>query len=176
MDTVVSLERAKANKKPPMYLLTAGAAVATAITIVLGVLLLHSAHGKQMPAAFTAAKSTVSYPLYYPTPLPKGVSYSKGSLRPSQTVTIYSLLYQGKKIYVSIEPKPEGVVFDDFYNRILANKADVFSTQGKGTIGTANSQLVGSLVTKDSWVLMNASTSIDDQVMQQLVSSMKPIR
>jgi hypothetical protein len=121
------------------------------------------------------AKSQASFTLYYPRGLDK-ISYSKGSMKAKKDLVIFSMTYDGgKKLYISQQPKPKNVVFDDFYKRVLNNKVDVFSSQGKAVMGAAGGQTLGSLVTDKVWVMANTKEAIDGQLMQQLISSLAPL-
>jgi len=123
-----------------------------------------------------AAQQSSSFKLYYPQSLPQGFHFQKGSLKQSSGVVIYELLFDGnKKLFISAVPKPRGVDFNDFYNRILSNESAVLSTQGKAVIGNAGGQTIGSLVSSSSWVTINTQASIASQTLQAILSSLKPI-
>lgn len=123
-----------------------------------------------------AAQQSSSFKLYYPQTLPRGFHFQKGSLKQSSGVVIYELLFDGnKKLFISAIPKPRGVDFNDFYNRILSNESAVLSTQGKAVIGNAGGQTIGSLVSNDSWVTINTQAPIDSQTLQAILSSLKPV-
>lgn len=123
-----------------------------------------------------AVAKAAAYPIYFPSQLPKGFSDTASSVTNSNGVFIYALTYDGnKKLYVSAVPKPTGVQFDDFYNRILTNKQNVQNTAGTAVIGNANNQPVGSLVTDKTWVTMNAPKGLDTPRLQTLVSSLKQL-
>jgi hypothetical protein len=168
-----SLPAKKRAKKRLLIALVGGALLLTAG--VAGFLVLKPRSPWPDPQ-LTAAKQAVSYPLYYPSPLPKGFSFQKNSTKTSETVTIYTLLYDGnKRMLVSTIPKPAGVQFNDFYNRILTSKQDVVNVAGKGVIGTTNGQLLGSLVTDKSWVTIAAPSGIDTQRMQDVVAALRQL-
>jgi hypothetical protein len=124
----------------------------------------------------SAAAKDASYPIYYPATLPKGFSPIVGTPQTSADVFIYTLTYDGnKKLFVSAVPRPSGVQFSDFYNRILSNKTNVLNPAGTAVIGTANNQPIGSLVTAKTWVTVNAPKGIDTQRLQALVASLKTL-
>jgi hypothetical protein len=127
------------------------------------------------PVLVQAAHSS-SYPIYYPATLPKGFSHMVGAPKTSPDVFIYTLVYDGnKKLFVSAIPKPAGVQFSDFYNRILSNKSTVLNNAGTAVIGNANNQPIGSLVTSKTWVTINAPGGIDSARLQTLVSSLRQL-
>ena len=131
----------------------------------------------KIPEQLVSAKNQANYTLYFPQPLPKGFHYKPDSAHVSSAAALYTLTFGGDKtMSVSIQPKPKGVVFDDFYDRVLKHKADVFSSEGKAAIGVADGKTIGSLVTDNVWVLINTSSSIDGQAMTQLISNLKPVR
>ena len=135
------------------------------------------AHSKPWPSKeLLSAKSKVAYPLYYPAELPEGYSYMEGSLKPSEIATIYSIEYdKDKKLFISNQPKPKEVVFKDFYDRLLKNKADISSSQGKAVTGVIADQPVGSLVNDKTWVIINAPKGIDGQDLTTLVSKLEKL-
>jgi hypothetical protein len=128
------------------------------------------------PQLITASK-TADFPVYYPTTLPSGFSYVKGSAKLSADVFIYALAYDGGKhqLHISVEAKPAGVQFDDFYTRILNNESDVLSSQGKAVIGNAGGQTIGSLVTDKSWVTLNTPSNIDTDTLKALIGSLRKL-
>lgn len=123
------------------------------------------------------ARRSTSFALFYPSSLPSGFSYVEESLTTAdEGVVIYKLQYEGgKHVAISAQKKPTGVDFDDFYNRVLANKADVVSTYGKAVVGQVNGAPLGSLVTDDVWVLVNCPSGIDGTTLSQLMTSLKPL-
>jgi hypothetical protein len=132
-------------------------------------------HRVQWPdPTLTQAASSVGYPIYYPANLPKGFEHTVSPPKVSADVFIYTLVYDGtKKLFVSAVPKPAGVVFSDFYNRVLSNKSTVLNNAGTAVVGNANNQPIGSLVTDKTWVTMNAPQGIDTQRLQTLVASLR---
>ncbi|HSX43045.1 MAG TPA: hypothetical protein VLF59_03065 [Candidatus Saccharimonadales bacterium] len=136
------------------------------------------AHRQRWPdPTLTQAARSFSFPIYYPSTLPRGFSHTvSGVPKTSSDVFIYTLVYDGnKKLFVSAIPKPAGVKFNDFYNRILSNKSTVLNNAGTAVIGNANNQPIGSLVTSKTWVTMNAPSGIDSARLQTLVSSLRQL-
>lgn len=130
---------------------------------------------KDQHIAQTLAATTLEFPLYYPTKLPAKYSIDSTSITYDKGVALYQIHYgDNGTIAVANQAKPADVLFDDFYNRLLKNKADVFNAHGKAVIGTADSKTIGSLVTDKTWVLLTASGSIDKLEMTQLVASLEP--
>jgi hypothetical protein len=128
------------------------------------------------PTEIMTAKQHTDLTLYYPQPLPENFKYQKGSLVSSHAYANYTLAYsKNVRLSVGIQPKPTGLAFEDFYNRILKNKADVFSRQGKAVIGQADGKTIGSLVANDVWVLVNTSSPIDGQAMTQIMNNLRPV-
>lgn len=128
------------------------------------------------PQELTAIKTRIDYPIYYPAELPKGFSYQEKSMKPSEIATIYSLRYEkDKKLFISNQPKPKEVIFKDFYDRLLKNKADITSNQGKAVTGSVADQSVGSLVTDKTWVIINAPNGISNKDLTDIVSSLKKL-
>jgi hypothetical protein len=178
-EEVLQSRRALERRKSRTYTaMRAGLAVIAALAVTLIVWgLLALTHRQTWPAAsLVSAAHSASYPIYYPTKLPNGFSPRIDTPKVSDDVFIYTLTYDGnKKLFVSAIPKPTRVQFDDFYNRILSNKTNVLNPAGTAVVGTANDQPVGSLVTTQTWVTMNAPGGIDTQRLQALVTSLKEL-
>jgi hypothetical protein len=123
------------------------------------------------------AQRTATFALFYPASLPSGFSYVEKSLTTADDgVVIYKLRYEDSKyVAISAQKKPAGVDFDDFYNRVLTNKADVVSTYGKAVVGQIDGKPLGSLVTDNVWVLVNCPSGIDGTTLSQLMTSLKPL-
>jgi hypothetical protein len=156
----------------------AGLVLTTIIAVSLitwGVLGLSHRQKWPDPTLVAAAKNS-SYPIYYPSSLPQGFTHTVSPPKVSSDVFIYSLTYDGNKnLFFSAVPKPTGVQFDDFYNRILSNKTSVLSSAGTAVIGNANNQPIGSLVTGKTWVTVNAPKGIDSERLQAIVASLKAL-
>jgi hypothetical protein len=167
------------NRKQTVQSLTTAGLVLTAIVaislITWGVFGL--SHQKKWPdQTLVAAAKRSSYPIYYPSSLPRGFAHTVSQPKVSSDVFIYSLTYDGdKNLFFSAVPKPTGVIFDDFYNRILSNKTTVLNSAGTAVIGNANNQPIGSLVTSKTWVTVNAPKGIDSERLQTIIASLKAL-
>jgi hypothetical protein len=165
-------------KKTVRALWAAGLILTAIVAISLvtwGIISLQSHSKWPDPILVTAARSS-SYPIFYPSSLPQGFAHTVSPPEVTSDVFIYTLTYDGnKKLFVSAVPKPAGVQFDDFYNRILSNKVAVLNSTGTAVVGNANNQPIGSLVTGKTWVTVNAPKGIDSQRLQALISSLKPL-
>lgn len=168
------ISRNKSPKRLPKpgkkFLIGSAITVSTITLVASSVLILQ--HARSRVAIPENVVKSVNFPVYYPKHMPKNVAYVKDSEKISPNVLLYTLDNNGVKIHVSVQPKPAGVVFEDFYNRVLKNKADIFSNQGKGVIGTAQGSTIGSLVTDKVWVLINTSSTVDGQTFSQIVTSL----
>jgi hypothetical protein len=132
-------------------------------------------HQAGVPNQLVSAQQTTKFPIYYPNPLPDGVSYVTDSVKATAESVMYNLTSGKTVVSVSVQPKPKGVVFDDFYTRVLKNKVDVLSDQGKAVAGAADGRVIGSLVTNDVWVLVNTPVGGDGEMMKQLVGNLEPL-
>jgi hypothetical protein len=131
---------------------------------------------KELRKDLNQAQKEVPFPIFIPENLPKGFAYKKNSVSTTGSVILYSLSVNKDKIVsISEQTKPKTANFDDFYNRVLSNKTNVLSTQGKAVLGTGNNQTIGSLVTDKVWILVSTSTDVDNQVLTQLIRSLKPL-
>jgi cytoskeletal protein RodZ len=121
-------------------------------------------------------QKSVNFSLYIPVHLPAGYTYKKNSASASGGVVLYQLNTPANKIIsLSEQPVPDKVAMNDFYNRFLSNKVNVISTEGKAVLGTQGKQIIGSLETKNTWILINTDSGIDHQTLSDTISSLKPI-
>jgi hypothetical protein len=113
--------------------------IAVSALILLGVaagffIYKHNTGGTEVPPAVTALSGQNKTKIFFPAPLPRGVSVSARETARDGDVLMYVLLYKSQRIAVSSQPKPSGVIFNDFYTRLLQHKADVFNQNGKAVV------------------------------------------
>lgn len=122
-------------------------------------------------------RSQVSFTLYYPNKLPAGWSLDKTSFYAdtNDQVVGYRLKGPSGNLGVTIQPVPKNFSYNDFYTRRLSYTVQFLTPLGQGAVGTAEGQLIGSLVTTNSWVLTSSnSTNIKSTDIQSIISNLKP--
>jgi hypothetical protein len=167
------IARGQRHKKYLMY-----GAFGVLLIIILSAWLVTTYHQRKAlatPAEIRRLATDRGITPYYPGPTPQNVAVVPNESRADKDVLTYVLTYQGKRIVVTAQAKPKGVSFDDFYTRILQHKADVFNRYGRAVIGTASGKTIASLVTNDTWVLLNTSEDMDSTVMTQIVTNLRPV-
>lgn len=104
-------------------------------------------------------RSAADYPLLYPSKLPDGYKINEGSFSTANGVVIFNATNSSSdKIAFTDQKKPSNFDFDTFYKQSLANSTIFTTTLGQAAIGTANNQLLGSLTTDQSWLLVTATS------------------
>jgi hypothetical protein len=122
-------------------------------------------------------KDSQQFPLYTPSELPDSLIYHKGSVSSTNGVVIFYLFTSKReKVFVSQQQKPDKVAINDFNTRFIENKVSAVSSEGKAVIGSHDKQLIGSLITDKSWVLINTQADIPHSILESLLENMHPLR
>lgn len=156
-------------KRPVVYV----PAIMLFIAAGVGAYLLFFASHDPIPQSI---RSQASFTLYYPNSLPSGWSIDKSSFYadPSDQVVGYRLRGPDGNLNISIQPVPKSFNFNDFYSKRLTGTVQFLTLLGQGAVGTSENQLVGSLVTTSSWVLVAPSSkSITQGQIQFILSHME---
>lgn len=104
-------------------------------------------------------KSSVNYPLLYPSKLPPGYKIVASSFNSANDAVVFEADDQSSdKIAFSVQKRPPTFDFPSFYKQGLGNAA-LFSTDiGEAAVGTVASKPIGSLATDKSWMLVSSSS------------------
>jgi hypothetical protein len=124
-------------------------------------------------------KQQIGFSIYYPQKLPTGFSVDKSSWRiPEQNVVLLTLLYQGKKLVISQQPKPVGFDIDNFYQTKVANLAQFLAPAGQSAVGTiSNGNGFGSVVTTDNtWIILSAPKGIEAGQLREVIQGLSKPR
>jgi hypothetical protein len=124
------------------------------------------------PALPKILVSSLSFPVYFPKPLPNNLNFSANSASVQANVLTFSLKdNHDKKVLVTQQARPND--FD--FSRLSGN--DEFTTpEGKAYIVDNDLRTTGSLVTDKTWVILNAPGKIDTDTLRQLIKNLTPIR
>jgi hypothetical protein len=142
--------------------LAGGGIVVGAVLVWLGI----TQPWHQDPSPFTpAVASSVQFPLYYPTTLPKGYHIDKKSVTTPDTGVVVFEIHgpKGQKLFVSEEARSETFNLGGFY-KSLKDMKQVGVSDGAIAVGHNGNNLVGSRANNKTWILTNtrASVSPDD--------------
>ncbi len=123
--------------------------------------------------------SSVDFPLYYPTSLPAGFHLDTGSISSNNQVVVYGIVNPDRDngtISISIQAKPSGFNFDDFYTHKLFHPVSRTTSNGTVMVGADDKGVFASLAAADSWVIATSSNkSLPTQVMT-VMSGLKEIK
>ncbi len=120
--------------------------------------------------------SSVQFPLYYPTKYPPGYTLDPASISSNGQAVLYQLKSSDSNaltIFVSIQARPSGMNFDDFYNKHLTQPTSHVTSNGPVVVGTESRGVFGGLVTDKDWVLV---TSADETASSKVLSVLSNLR
>jgi hypothetical protein len=122
------------------------------------------------------ARQAVTFPIYYPlhSELPAGYSLDTTSFSATNQVVIYAIYGgSGQKINVSVQAKPSTAQISYFNSQIIPKHAQFTTKLGTVTMGSVGSQEIASLPTNGhSWILLNASTNINQIQLKQVIKAL----
>jgi uncharacterized secreted protein with C-terminal beta-propeller domain len=148
------------------------------IIIIFFVFLLQAkkSESEALKTDLASLKSSVHFPLYIPVELPDDFTYKQKTLSFNEGTVIYQLSSKTKgEIFISQQQKPATTELGDFHKRFLKNEVNAISTQGKAVAGTRDSQIIGSLETKETWILINTNSVSNRSDVSKLLSSLSPL-
>lgn len=113
-------------------------------------------------------RQSVSFPIYYPSPLPTGYSYQKGSARVQGSLVYYVIRDGDKKVYVTEQaapPNPPNL-------GAVPGLKGVNSSAGQTFTGIYNSAPVGFLLSNTTLVNLQATKGVPSDVVSKTIQSM----
>lgn len=120
-------------------------------------------------------RASVNFPLIYPTKLPSGYHLDNTSFSSSGGVVLYSAQNgPGNKIAFTVQQRPSGFDFNNFYKQGLTDPSTFDTSLGQAALGTANGRPLGSLLTDTSWLLVSsASKSVQSDDLRLILNNLK---
>lgn len=111
----------------------------------------------------------ISFPIYFPLDVPKGLKLDDESFNVSSQLFIYKFMYESNKpLVITIQPKP--VKFDE---SIIKN-ADIKSLHiGRAYIWYSGENTNTVIVSDDSLISVGAPDGIPDDVLEQFIYSLR---
>jgi hypothetical protein len=144
------------------------------IIVAVAIIFVHRAPAKPtgpFPASITSAQITI--PVYYPKNLPAGFEVS-GSKVVKQDNLRYVVTSPNKdNFYVNIQPIPSGYDFSAFDER-FTDPTTYQTTIGTATTGLMNNELICSIHTAKSWILINSTATKATADMSTIAKALKP--
>lgn len=126
------------------------------VLAIAGIVIIQVTKAPKSPFT-TDIRSSVSFPLYYPTKYPSGYHLDPASISSNGQAVLYQVKGDSTDaltIFVSIQAKPTGMNFDDFYNKHLTEPTSHITSNGPVVVGTDSRGTFGGLLTKNDWVLV----------------------
>lgn len=152
------------------------AAAGLVIIVVVALLFVHRSPAKHtgpFPASISAAQITI--PVYYPKDLPKGFKVTGSKVVKQDSLNYAVTSPNNDSFYVNIQPIPAGYDFAAF-NKRFATPTTYQTTIGTATMGLMNNELVCSIKTGKSWVLINSTATRSSADMATVAKALKPAR
>ncbi len=119
-----------------------------------------------------AIRQAVSFPVYFPTPLPAGLRLVDGSFAASHGIVSYTLTtVNGKQLAVTIQANPSDGSQDQ-----LSGSQEFRTLEGKAYVVDFDDRTTGSLVTDKAWVIVNSPEPIGADLMHQVLSDLAPAK
>lgn len=150
-------------------------AVAGLIIVIAGALLFaHHAPAKShslFPSNISASQVTI--PVYWPKNLPAGFKVSGYKVVKQDVLNYVVTNSNNDSFYVNIQPIPAGYDFGAFDKRFSA-PATYYVSIGTAMAGLMNKQLICSIQTAKSWVLINTTAIKDSADMATIAKALKP--
>lgn len=128
------------------------------------------------PSPNPIPKSTVesvTFPLYFPSDLPRGYKFNPNSIKSNNHAVLYTLTNdRSSTIVISIQPTPTEFNFEEFHLKQISGSKEVLTKSGKAVIGMLTNRTVGSLVTDKSWVLTSAPANVSAKDVETVIRSL----
>jgi hypothetical protein len=122
-------------------------------------------------------KEQASFPLYYPTDLPKGFRFDQAAFDASVNVLTYDYsTVDGNRIYFSLQPKPKKSDYDRFSKKQLTGPSQIETQVGQATIGVLQGQTVSSVLTDKTWILITSGENVNLQQLEQVSQSLRAVK
>jgi len=164
-----TLSAAKPAKQEHRKAITGAVALVFMVCLIAAWLVFYNSSKDLIPAQ---TRSAVSFPLYQPHTLPKGFHLDQDSFKASADVVTFTISYaQGKQLAITEQIRPAQFDFDGFYGQ-FSNRKAMTTGIGKAVLGSFNDSDLASIITDRTWILLRATSGIDQAQLEALVSGM----
>ncbi|HET6864010.1 MAG TPA: hypothetical protein VFH37_02330 [Candidatus Saccharimonadales bacterium] len=161
----------QANTKRNLVIAVVGLVIVMAVALVFA----HRAPAKSngpLPPNITASQVTI--PVYSPKNLPAGFKVSGYKVVKQDVLNYVVTNSNNDSFYVNIQPIPAGYDFNSFNKRFTS--PNTYPTPiGSATSGIMNNQLICSIVTSKSWVMINTAAVKDTADMSTIAKALQLI-
>lgn len=150
--------KSESLRLPPAKALVPAAILLLLLAISAGTWLILNT--KPIPGKY---RQGLNYPLYYPSNLPKGYAVDRNSFQRKDKVLIFNITSPtGKNVAVAEQHIPPGIDLSQHPANnpagiTLPDQRDFNTAAGSAEISFWGDKLVSSLVTDNTWVILNVS-------------------
>ena len=124
------------------------------------------------PTVLGVFQKQVDYALYYPTKLPVGYEVDESTISSGDGVVIYQISHtSGDKINVSLQKKPDGFDYEEFYRETLQSPKSELLPIGKITFGKINRGSLASIEAGNTWILINSTSPLEYDQLKPLIQA-----
>ena len=122
----------------------------------------------------TETASSLDFPVYSPTKIPKGFTLKPGSVSSTRLVLTYVLLSpSGAMVSISEQAKPSTFNFSDFYFNQLTDPKEIITSIGKTTYGDSDHGLIVSTEADKTWIIMHADSQVGARDIETIFRAMQ---
>lgn len=119
---------------------------------------------------------SATFPLYQPQELPAGYYIDAQSVSAtSQVVTFTLSSASGKAVVVTEQPRPSTEQMTTFYDGQMTAKKTFKTAAGEATAGQFEGSMLAGLSTDKTWILIRAVSAIDQNTMERIAHSFRPL-
>lgn len=142
-----------------------------------GFYVLNSAPADPLPQDVKQQAKQEGFNLYYPTKLPSSDFYFDQAAydQADKVVTYKYAAPGGKALYVSIQPKPKDLNYEEFRTKQLTGARQIDTPLGTADIGLLHEVTVSSIITDKEWIMISSGQGVDignlEQASRSLVAS-----
>ena len=116
-------------------------------------------------------RSQVQFPIYYPSPMPNGYIYQKGSAKVQDGILFYKIASGNRVIVISEQAIP--VAPPDLNNLIGFKK--LVTLAGNAAVGSNNGQPIAIVLSNTTLIDINGSKNVPNDVVGNLAESMSTL-
>lgn len=144
--------------------------IATVVTLIVvsGILILVTKPSDTLPAAVT--KHT-SFPLYYPTPLPLGYTYQKGSARVENGIVFFTLQSNTTTISVTEQAAPTNPP----NLTMLAGFTSLKTIAGDAVINSSGKQPAAIIMSNTTLISITGQRNMPSDIVAQTAQNMRSL-
>ena len=140
------------------------------IILLIGAGLFFRMNADRYPLPSAVVKNA-SFPLYYPSPMPKTYAYQKGSGKLQNSVVFYELASGGNVVNVSeqaVPPHPPDITH-------LTGFKNLTTFAGNAAIGTSDNQPVAIILSDTTLITISGHRNVPNDVVSNFAKSMSSL-